>query len=101
MHLRFRRVCGEESVLGATGALHRARRITWSAITSTKLGLRLSAGGYGVAPRWETNPFPNWRFFDRQMQRSIDLLEDSLTYSPGRAGALDQHRMGGASERRW
>ena len=30
---------------------------------------------------------PELEVFDRQMQRSIDLLEDSLTYSPGRAGA--------------
>jgi hypothetical protein len=30
---------------------------------------------------------PELEVFDRQMQRSIDLLEDSLSYSPGRAGA--------------
>jgi len=30
---------------------------------------------------------PELEVFDRQMQRSIHLLEDSLTYSPGRAGA--------------
>ncbi len=30
---------------------------------------------------------PELEVFDRQMQRAIELLEDSLTYAPGRAGA--------------
>jgi hypothetical protein len=30
---------------------------------------------------------PELEVFDRQMKRSIDLLEESLTYAPGRAGA--------------